>query len=73
MTRAQIRDQARHAACAYCGADPDQPCDCPPGGVHYRRVARACRVGYISLEDFGDVIGNCAFSADMVFNPGRAP
>ena len=69
MTLSEIRDEARHAACRYCGASPDQPCDCCPSGVHYARVAACCRAGYIDLTDFGEAIHDDVFTGGDVFDP----
>lgn len=72
MTLTEIRDEARHTDCV-CGAAPEQDCTCGPAGVHYTRVARACRQQLISLADFGEAIHDDVFAGTDVFDPERAP
>ena len=68
MTLHQIVEESRHASCATCLAGPDELCRCADAdaGVHYARVARACRAGYITLNDFADAIHDDVFTGGSV-------
>jgi len=69
MSLHEICEQSRHASCA-CGAAEDQPC-ARASGVHYSRVARACRAGYITLDDFASAIHDDVFTGgDVLADPG---
>jgi hypothetical protein len=51
MTLHEVVTETRHVSCA-CGAGADQDCTCGHGGVHYSRLARATRAGYVGPEEF---------------------
>ena len=58
-----------HTDCRHCGAAPERPCDCG-GGVHYMRVARAHRLGWIDDAAFTEAIDAAVcFTAATVLNP----
>lgn len=73
MTLHQIIETARHTSCS-CGAAPDQPCACQPGGVHLSRVARARASYLISADDFAAVIhdDDVFWGSTVVLDPERA-
>jgi hypothetical protein len=60
MTIHETIVHAREDAGCVCGAEPGQPCDCGPRGVHLARIARARHFhgDDISAEDFAAVIAD---------------
>jgi hypothetical protein len=74
MTIHEIVTESRHTTCV-CGAAPDEPCACEPGGTHLARIAHAARAGLITTTDFASVIRDADVftGTTCVLDPEVAP
>jgi hypothetical protein len=72
VTTREIIAAAENVACV-CGATPGQVCSCGHG-VHYARLARARRAGFLSRGEFASVIADAdVFTGGSVLLDPGAP
>jgi len=73
MTLHDICEASRQADC-WCGAKAGQDCTCGHRGVHYSRLTRAYRAGYVTITDFGEAIHDDVFTGtDVLLDPEETP